>query len=82
MNPLIEIVVVFHGLIRFPGDAFQRKQMMQPEGAEPDRAIAPVRMLGLQYFDIVDVDDVVEHSHLDRNEAFEHVGPHGARQMN
>ncbi|MNN23063.1 hypothetical protein D3C81_1364470 [compost metagenome] len=78
---LIKRIVVLHGLLGFPTDALEREQMVQAKRAKANCPILAVRVLRLQHFDIVDIDDVVQHPRLDRYEPLQHASRHRAGQV-
>ncbi|MNN16430.1 hypothetical protein D3C81_1295660 [compost metagenome] len=68
----IKCIVISNGLFRFPTDTFQSEQMMQAKCTQPDGAVLAVCILSLQYFNIVNINNVVEHTRLDRYETIKH----------
>ncbi|MNJ46344.1 hypothetical protein D3C77_414720 [compost metagenome] len=54
---------------------------MQPEGAQPDRPVLAVRVLSLQHLNVVDVDDVIEHPCLNRNESIQYASRYGTGKV-
>ncbi|MNV40209.1 hypothetical protein D3C71_1318100 [compost metagenome] len=52
----------------------ERQQVVPAERAQPDRPVLAVGDGGLRHRQLVEVDHVVEHAHLDRHQALQHVG--------
>ena len=81
VDVLIQVVIIGNGFVGFPADAFQRQQVVQTEGAETDRTILAVGILSLQNFNIVNVDDVIQHANLNWNETLQHTGRYSTSQV-
>ncbi len=61
------------GFGRFPVDALLGQQVVPAKGAKADGAVLAVGDGGLRHRQRIEVDHVVEHAHLDRDQALQHV---------
>ncbi|KAG0732971.1 hypothetical protein G6F23_013795 [Rhizopus arrhizus] len=74
VDALVQAVGQLFGIRRFPLDRLLRQQVVPAEGAQADGAVLAVGDRGLRHRQRVEVDHVVEHAHLDRDQALQHVG--------
>ena len=90
VDALVERIAEVLGVLLVPVDALLRQQVVPAERAQADRAVLLVGDRGLRHRQLVEIDHVVEHAHLDRDQALEHVGDqvalallrhHGAAQV-
>ena len=77
----IQLICKCDGFFSFPVDAFERQKVSPSESSAPHGAVFLVRRLGLSDGNRVQVDDVVEHAQLDRNQPLQHIRLHRARQI-
>ncbi len=80
VDALVQAVRVVLGLGRVPLDLLQGQQVVPAEGTQPDRAVLAVGDGRLRHRQLVEVDHVVQHPHLDRHEALEHVAGQQVRR--
>ncbi len=73
VDALVQAVRIVLGLGRVPLDLLQGKQVMPAERAQADRAVLAVGDGRLRHRQLVEVDHVVQHPHLDRHQALQHV---------
>ncbi|MNI74221.1 hypothetical protein D3C73_1302930 [compost metagenome] len=73
VDALEQAIGQFLGLGRFPVDRLLCQQVVPAERAQADGAVLVVGDGGLRHRQCIEIDYVVEHAHLDRNQPLQHI---------